>query len=399
MIPFSWQGAGDELKQKSYPIPCLLAWKPVPCYNGLAMREISSLTLVLSEQCNFSCAYCPQRRGRKTLKIEDITAFLDFLGPRWAEEVWLGFYGGEPLLSWPLIEKTVAYSDKKCRNRFRFTLTTNGSLLKKEHILFFRKHHFDLVLSYDGLAQENRDGGSVAAVESALACLQKLYPQGYMVNSVFTPRTVSLLAASMEAMLKQGHQRLQYALDLSVPWENADLGAMEDQLNRLAVICMEYRQKNGDIPLENFGENDKKGIFACFAGRDRLALLPDQTVWGCYMFYDLLGHAPKNPDYTRYCFGKLKEFMSMSAKALTAVAANYADLRQDYFFSENKELCSLCDDLERCAVCPVTAALASGTLAVIPDWTCRIKKISRRAKARFTADPGRASVSMESNHA
>ena len=57
----------------------------------------------------------------------------------------------------------------------------------------------------------------------------------------------------------------------------------------------------------------------------------------------------------------------MPAKALAAKAANYAELRQDYFFSEKKELCSLCDDLERCAVCPVMAALATGTLAVIPE--------------------------------
>ncbi|MBU4308086.1 MAG: radical SAM protein [Acidobacteria bacterium] len=369
------------------------------CYNGLAMQEISSLTLVLSEQCNFSCAYCPQRQGKNTLKIEAIKTFLDCLQPRLAEEVWLGFYGGEPLLSWPQIEKTVAYSDKKYKNRFRFTLTSNGSLLKKEHIDFFKKHHFSLILSYDGLAQKSRDGGSVAAVEAALGDLKELYPEGYMVNSVFTPRTVPLLAASIDEMLKQGHKRLQYALDMSVPWGDEDLGAMEDQLNRLAMICMEHRQKTGDMPLENFRENDKKGIFACFAGRDRLALLPDHSIWGCYMFYDLLGHAPKNPDYARYCFGKLEEFMSMPAKALATVAANYVELRQDYFFSEKKELCSLCDDLESCALCPVTAALASGILAVFPSWTCEVKKIGRRVKAKFAAAPNGLSRSRHKAHA
>jgi hypothetical protein len=153
------------------------------------------------------------------------------------------------------------------------------------------------------------------------------------------------------------------------------------------------------MPLENFKRNEGHGIFACFAGRDRLALLPDRTVWGCYMFYDLLGHSRQSPDYQKYCYGKLEAFMSGSQAAFKAIEANYAELRQDYFFSEKKELCSLCDDLERCAVCPVTAALASGTLAVIPDWTCRIKKIGRRARAGFTADPDRAAVSLESDHA
>jgi sulfatase maturation enzyme AslB (radical SAM superfamily) len=363
------------------------------------MREISSLTLVLSEQCNFSCAYCPQRQGKNTLTIEAIKTFLDFLQPRLAEEVWLGFYGGEPLLSWPLIKKTVAYSDKNYKNRFRFTLTSNGSLLKKEHIDFFKKHQFSLILSYDGLAQKSRDGGSVAAVEAALANLQELYPEGYVINSVFTQKTMPLLAASMREMMKQGHRRLQYSLDICVPWKNADLAALERQLDRLVTICIRHRQKTGKMPLENWVDDGKKGTFACFAGRDRLALLPNRTVWGCYMFYDLLGHSRQSPDYTKYCYGKLNDFMSGSKTALEAIEASYAELRQDYFFSEKKKLCSLCDDLESCSLCPVTAALASGTLAVIPSWTCEVKKIGRRVQARFAAAPSGQSRYRQKAHA
>jgi MoaA/NifB/PqqE/SkfB family radical SAM enzyme len=368
--------------------PGKLARKRSPCYNGLAMPEISSLTLVLSDTCNFSCPYCPQRRGKAALQIEDIASFLDFLRPRLEKEVWLGFYGGEPLLNWPLVENTVAYAEKNFKHRFLFTLTTNGSLLKKEHILFFKEHRFDLVLSYDGLAQKNRDGGSVAAVETALANLGQFYPEGYVVNCVFTPRTVPLLAASMQGLLGQGHARLQYALDMTVPWKKADLASLEKELEQLATIGGRHREKTGKLPLENWVDDGKKGIFACFAGRDRLALLPDRTVWGCYLFYDLMGHDRQNPDYAKYCFGKLEEFVSRPAKALAAITANYAELRQDWFFSEKKELCSLCDDLESCAVCPVTAALASGTLAVIPSWTCRIKRITRTVAAASRRQAG-----------
>ncbi len=345
------------------------------------MKKISSLTLVLSDKCNFSCPYCPQQKGKNTLKFEDILDFLDLLRPRLDREVWLGFYGGEPLLSWPLVKKTVAYAEKSFKNRFRFTLTSNGSLVKREHILFFKKHHFDLVLSCDGLAQKNRDARSLPAVEAALKDLQQHDPDGYTIHSVFTPRTVPLLAASMEKMLKQGHSRLQYALDLCVPWAKKDLAVLERQLGRLANMAKKHRHKTGRMPLENFADNGKKGIFACFAGRDRLALLPDRTVWGCYLFYDLLGRDPANPDYGRYCFGKLEKFIAMPARALAAKAASYAELRQDYFFSERKELCGLCADLEHCAVCPAVAALATRTLGVIPSWTCRIRKITRAAAA------------------
>ncbi len=306
---------------------------------------------------------------------------MNHVRPRLADEAWLGFYGGEPLLSWPLIKKTVAYANQNFKGKFRFTLTTNGSLLKKEHVLFFRKHRFDLILSYDGLAQKFRDLRSLPALEAALMNLRQFYPDGYLIHSVFTTRTAPLLAASMEKMLKQGHSRLQYALDQCVPWAKKDLAVLEAQLGRLADKAKKHQRKTGKMPLENFAANGKKGIFACSAGRDRLALLPDRTVWGCQMFYELLGHDRANPDYARYCCGELEEFIAMPAGALAAKAASYAELRQDYFFSEKKDLCGLCDDLEQCAVCPATAALATGAPGVIPSWACRIRKIARAAAA------------------
>jgi hypothetical protein len=67
------------------------------------------------------------------------------------------------------------------------------------------------------------------------------------------------------------------------------------------------------------------------------------------------------------------------------VAAHYLDLRQDYFFTVDKELCSLCPELENCSVCPVIAALATSQLGVIPGWTCRVKRINARAKGLFAA--------------
>jgi sulfatase maturation enzyme AslB (radical SAM superfamily) len=348
------------------------------------MNNISSLTLVLTERCNFSCFYCPQHRGKNTLQIDDINTFLDCLKPYLATDVWLNFFGGEPLLAWPLIADTVAAAQKIKGITFRFSITSNGSLLKKEHILFFKKNNLELAFSYDGKAQRQRDASSVAAVEAALASLQRLYPQGYMINSVFTPKTVSLLAASIGALIEQGHQHLEYALDLSIPWLDSDLRKLESELGHLAEFCLDHFQKSGRQPLENFqSKADSQGVFACFAGRDRLALLPDNTVWGCYLFYDLLGHLPEHPDYRKYCFGKLGDFSASFEKDFPIIAANYTELRQDYFFTAKQELCSLCPELEYCRVCPVVAALTTSRLGVIPDWICRVKQANAKSKAFF----------------
>lgn len=361
------------------------------------MRHLSSITLVLGEACNFFCFYCPQRRGKNKLTIAAIRRFLDFLDPRLAEEVWLGFYGGEPLLHWPLIEKTVNHAQRCQERRFRFALSSNGSLLRKEHVLFFREHRFALGLSYDGLAQGYRDADSVAAVEKALAMLLRLYPEGYTVNSVFTPRTVALLAPSMEKLMRQGHRHLRISLDLTCAWPDSALEEYKRQLEHLAGACREHHDRCGKLPLENFIPEAKQGVFACGAGHDRLALLPDNTVWGCEIFHTLLGHDRDHPDYARYSFGTLTGFMAMKSAARAAVEANYKELRQDFFISE-KGLCGLCDELEHCDVCPGTAALATGVLALFPSWTCQLKKISRREQEKLAAAPRSPAAGKEHGH-
>jgi uncharacterized protein len=66
------------------------------------------------------------------------------------EDPALGFYGGEPLLEFPLIQKVVDYTYKKAFKSINFSLTTNGSLLSDEVIRYFINNNFSLLVSIDG---------------------------------------------------------------------------------------------------------------------------------------------------------------------------------------------------------------------------------------------------------
>ncbi len=346
------------------------------------MGTISSLTLVLGSACNFSCSYCPQRRGADRLRLGDITAFLDFLRPRLAGRVLLRFTGGEPLLHWPLVEGAVRHARRLAGSEFRFALATNGSLLDRGRIRYLKEHGFLVGLSHDGAAQPERDAGSVAAVATALDRLRRSYPDGYVVHSVFTPRTAPRLAASVAGMLRAGHRRLRFTLDRTADWKPADLDELEGQLARVVAACRERRSRSGETPLENLAPADGRGVFACGAGRSRLALLPDRTVWGCELFHPLFGQDGGRPEIARHSFGTLDEFLSGRGRPAAARAA--AALSQDYFIvSGRRRLCGLCAGLERCAVCPAAAALATGVPGVLPAWACRLQRILLRAASRF----------------
>src|SRR5208337_3377046 len=84
------------------------------------------------------------------------------------EKVSICFFGGEPLLNFPVMKKTVAYSKEKAAEKGKqvtFSITTNGSLLNDEIISFLKNEKINPLISFDGPPEyQNRqrrfkDGG------------------------------------------------------------------------------------------------------------------------------------------------------------------------------------------------------------------------------------------------
>ena len=89
------------------------------------------------------------------MSLEVAKKSLDFLvansGLRRNLEV--DFFGGEPLMNWDVVRKTVEYGrslEEKYDKKFRFTLTTNGVLLNDEIMEFANREMANVVLSIDG---------------------------------------------------------------------------------------------------------------------------------------------------------------------------------------------------------------------------------------------------------
>lgn len=133
------------------------------------MQNIRSVVFEITDQCNLQCYYCGfgELYDNKGIRksgaipfsyIQDTFTFLKQCGsftssiPRTFH---VGFYGGEPLLEFDLIKKTLSYlhefSKDNCSNiRFTFGLTTNGILLKNSIADFLVRHDFLLTISLDG---------------------------------------------------------------------------------------------------------------------------------------------------------------------------------------------------------------------------------------------------------
>ena len=300
--------------------------------------------------------------------------FLPFL----AKEYFLGFYGGEPLLTFPLIEKIVSFlkaRDRKHKKTATFSITTNGYLLTDEIIRFLSENSFHIVLSYDGILQDKqRKERSSIRIISLIEKLLRTSNIRLEINSVFTPKSVSQFSESLRSIVNLGVHNIRYSLSYNEPWDKVSTTIFEKELNKLSLWLQKQHNAKVDIPIINFRENKKKGIFQCAAGKDRLTITPKGEIWGCFLFADYFRQKSGILEPNKYSFGSLSEFMENYKEIYPRILNNYSELSMDNMRTSKME-CFLCNDIESCCICPVSIGFSGNSLGEIPQYICEMQKV------------------------
>lgn len=129
--------------------------------NTIKLKENypSSLLLKLTGSCNINCNYCYDydvSRFKSNLDFEQIKKSIDYLLLN-RDNLGIVFHGGEPLLRFDVIKKTVDYIKNKAEwkeKHISFQIQTNGLLFNNEIISFLETNHFSVGLSIDGITEE-----------------------------------------------------------------------------------------------------------------------------------------------------------------------------------------------------------------------------------------------------
>lgn len=166
------------IDRTSAPLPDKIDEQTVKAY--IAEHGYNQLTLEMTADCNFRCRYCiygehyPETRtlSHQNMSFETAKKAVDYymagvLG-KFRENPnaypTIGFYGGEPLLRFPVIRQIVEYISEQyaCFPKVSYTITTNASLLTDEVAYFLVEHDFSIIVSLDG-DRENHDRNRVTA--------------------------------------------------------------------------------------------------------------------------------------------------------------------------------------------------------------------------------------------
>jgi uncharacterized protein len=222
------------------------------------LPPVTSFSLNLAQLCNMRCGYCYADYGKfggdaSQMSVGTARLAIERLLERvpTGKTVQFGFMGGEPLIHRDLLRQTVLYAEECCRAAgcpVRFSLTTNGTLIRKSDAEFFSEHRFHVSVSIDGDAEDHdrfrildSGVGTYASVQRALGHFRSAgWPRHLAGRCTLTPRS-SRVIDIIDHLLSMGFDSAGVAPVLSSP--HPDLAFEESQLDFLVEQMIETGRK------------------------------------------------------------------------------------------------------------------------------------------------------------
>lgn len=259
--------------------------------------------IIVTNRCNMNCKYCYEGEKKKKDLMPDngkqaLEAYIECYAALYQNigSIPIVYHGGEPLIQFSLIKELTLYAIKKVKGglpgKCDFSLTTNGLLLTDEMVDFFKKYHFKVSISIDGV-KENHDKNRVdyngnGTYEKVIASAYKLKEalgDDFSIRMTVTNDTISSMTQNVESFVEQGFQYINIALDYFGKWDIPEQ-TIRMELRKLERFYLDYTKRrklcidifNGKIPLL---QNEEEPAF-CNAGFEEYVLDADGTYYPCF---------------------------------------------------------------------------------------------------------------------
>lgn len=171
------------------------------------ISNVDSILFQVTSKCNLKCKYCcygdmyMDTNLNTDISITSVRVFFEYLSRYWKSNhnlsynhpIRIGFYGGEPLVNFDLIEQIVNLAIEyagKYGIQLSYSMTTNALLLNRYQD-FIVKHEFKLLISLDGNEENDQlrvDANNIPSFKRVFKNVKNLmntYPDYFCKNVEF----------------------------------------------------------------------------------------------------------------------------------------------------------------------------------------------------------------------
>jgi len=263
---------------------------------------IKALCLNIAQSCNLRCRYCFAGDGNygkdELMSFETAKKAIDFVVANSynRQNIEVDFFGGEPLLNWEVIKKTVLYALTIPNKTFHFTITTNGILLDDEKMEFINEYMENLVLSLDGRKATNdknrrtktNEGTYDILVKNLLKFAKARGNKDYYIRGTYTKDNLDF-SEDIKHLASLGFKNISLEPVVS---EGQDYSITKDDLPAIFAEYEKFAKEyaNVDYNFFHFMLDDThspctiKRLSGCGAGCEYIAVSPNGDVYPCHQF-------------------------------------------------------------------------------------------------------------------
>ena len=204
-----------------------------------------SFQIFLTERCQIACTYC--YLDKKAVDLDAATAMVgiqEFLKDSVPGNRWVDFYGGEPLLAFPLLKRIANHIRREYSpENIRMHLTTNGALLNREVALFCATRKISVTLSLDGPKgrHDSCRKGEQSSYDAVLQAADHLRDcgVGLQANMVIRPQDAPHMLNNIKHIASKHFAQIDLSPDGYGNWNPEDLKEFAESMRQLREYYIE----------------------------------------------------------------------------------------------------------------------------------------------------------------
>lgn len=258
--------------------------------------------IYVTNDCNKNCIYCFNKLNRKPTNINptySVDTLINFILSFNSPEIGIRFFGGEPILNFKFIKKTIE-SIKKTNIIANYDIFTNGELLTTKQLNYLKDNNCKIYISLPGSKKEIDDFDQLdAAIQNKII---ELNPFGRM---VWVPSKKQSLKDLIKYSIDKGYEIISFTLE----WGKYDYSDSKSLIYKdLDEVARWYVENVNDKNFKYIGLHPFSGYIAkwlsgeynsraCGCGDSMFSISTDGKIYPCHAFNE----------NREYCSGEIED--------------------------------------------------------------------------------------------